>query len=162
MLIRARFINIAQCVDRLPIFISALLVAACCTATRWPTTALHCDNDDLCHAVQQARIACHDAALAALDGTNVEKWHQQCACTILSHTYSPSAIAIAHDPVIEVTDDDATRSLVACFANTHAIILSSRAGTDEVTADANCRQSIHESCAPLLAAIVAARKNPHY
>ena len=162
MLKRARLKNIAQCADRLPIFISALLVAACGTVTLWPTTALHCDNDDLCHAVQQARIACHDAALAALDGTNVEKWHQQCACTILSHTYSPSAIAIAHDPVIEITDRDATRRVIACFANTHAIILSPHGMTDKVTADANCRQTIHDSCAPLLTAIAAARKNPHY
>jgi hypothetical protein len=58
---------------RLLIFISAFLVAACSTVTRWPTTALLCDNDDFCHAIQQARIACHDAALAALPGTNVEE-----------------------------------------------------------------------------------------
>jgi hypothetical protein len=159
--ITAHLIHIARCTNRLPILSFALLVAACGTVTRWPATALHCDNDELCHAVQRDRIDCHDGALAVLE-TNVEKWHQECECTILSHAYSPLAIAIVYDPVIEVTDDDASRRVVACFANTHAIILSPRAGTDEVTANPNCRQSIHDSCAPLLAAIVAARNNPHY
>src|SRR5882762_6672741 len=108
----SELINFRHRTARLLIFISALVLAtACGTVTRWPATALHCDNDDLCHAVQQDRIACHDGALAA-PGTNVEKWHQECECTVLSHAYSPSAIAIVYDPVIEVTDDDAIRRVV--------------------------------------------------
>jgi hypothetical protein len=147
---------------RLLILICSLLVTACGTVTRWPATALHCDNDDFCHAIQQDRIHCRDAALAVLDGMNVEKWHQQCACTILSYNYSPSAIAIVYDPVIEITDDNAIRRVVACFTNTHAIVLSPRTTTNEIAADADCRQRIHESCALLLTAIAAARTNPHY
>jgi hypothetical protein len=71
------------------------------------------------------RIACHDDALAALDGTNVERWHQQCRCTILRCDYSPSLTAIVYDPVIKIIDRDATRRVVACLANIHAIYLES-------------------------------------
>jgi len=143
---------------RLLIFISALLLVACGTVTRWPATALHCDNDDFCHAIQQARIACHDAALAALHETNVEEWHQRCMCTTLGYTYSPSAIAIGHDAIIGITDRDATTRVVACFANTHAVVLSSLPLTDEIAADANCHQTLRDSCAPFFAAIAAAPK----
>jgi hypothetical protein len=154
---RSHFINIRHRTGRLLIFISALiLVAACGTVTRWPATALHCDNDDFCHAVQQSRIACRDAALAALHGKNLEKWHQQCTCVTLCHTYSPSAIAIGHDAIIAITDRDATTRVVACFANTHAVVLSSLPLTDEIAADANCRQMLRDSCAPFFTAIAAA------
>lgn len=148
--------------DLLLILASVLLFAACGTLTRWPSTALHCDNDDLCHAVQEARIVCRDSVLAALRGTKVETWHQKCACTIIGDTYSPSAIAINHDPIIEIVDRDATRRLVACFANTHAVILSPLETADDVAADANCRRTIRSSCAPLLTAIAAASKNPSH
>jgi len=151
-------INFRHRTARLLIFISALLLTACGTVTRWPATALHCDNDDFCHAIQQARIACHDAALAALHGTNVEEWHQHCTCTTLGNTYSPSAIAIGHDAIIAITDRDATTRVVACLASTHAIVLSSLPLTDEIAADANCHQTLRDSCAPLFAAIAAAPK----
>ena len=154
--------NITLCADLLLILVSVLLFAACGTLTRWPATALHCDNDDLCHAVQEARIVCRDSVLAALRATNIETWHQNCGCTILSDTYSPSAIAINYDPIIEIVDRDATRRLVACFANTHAVILSPLEMTDDAVADANCRRAIRSSCAPLLTAIAAASKNPSY
>jgi hypothetical protein len=48
--------------------------------------------------------------------------------------YSPSAIAIGHDAIIAITDRDATTRIVACFANTHAVVLSSLPLTDEIAA----------------------------
>jgi hypothetical protein len=75
--------------------------------------------------------------------------------TTLGHTYSPSAIAIGRDAIIAITDRDATKRVVACFANTHAVLLSSLPLVDEIAADANCHQTLRDSCAPLFAAIAA-------
>jgi hypothetical protein len=121
---RSQLIRIARCTALL-MFISTLVAVACANVTRWPTSALYCGNDDFCHAVQQDASPGRDDALAALDGTNVERWHQQCRCTILRCDYSPSLTAIVYDPVIKIIDRDATRRVVACLANIHAIYLES-------------------------------------